>query len=171
MPTMPSDQHHPLPLVILGLGSNLGDRNALLRAALAGLTPVYQIERVSSIYETAPQLVVEQPCYHNLVCTGRTPLSPQELLRFLQALEQHLGRTPTYRYGPREIDLDLLFYGEQIIATPELTIPHPRMAERAFVLVPLAEIAPQLRHPVLQRTIHDLAAAVADQSVHRLGRG
>lgn len=171
MTVEPSDQQHPLPLVILGLGSNLGDRDALLRAALAGLAPAYQIERVSSIYETAPQLVVEQPFYHNLVCMGRTPLSPQELLRFLQTLEQHLGRTPTYRYGPREIDLDLLLYGDQIITTPELTIPHPRMAERAFVLVPLAEIVPQLHHPVLQRTMRDLAAAVADQGVHRLGSG
>lgn len=169
MPAESSDQQRPLPLVILGLGSNLGDRDAFLRAALKALAPAYQIERISSVYETAPQLVTEQPFYHNLVCTGCTQLSPHDFLHFLKALEQRLGRTPTYRYGPREIDLDLLLYGDQIITTPDLTIPHPRMAERAFVLAPLAEIVPQLRHPLLQRTMRELAAAVADQDVQRLG--
>ncbi len=169
MPAGLSDQQQPLPLVILGLGSNLGDRSASLRAALEALAPAYQVACVSSVYETAPQLVIEQPYYHNLVCTGHTQLSPHDLLHFLKALEQRLGRTPTYRYGPREIDLDILLYGDQVMTTPDLTIPHPRMAERAFVLVPLAEIAPHLRHPVLGRSIHELAAAVADQGVKRLG--
>ncbi|HEY7349781.1 MAG TPA: 2-amino-4-hydroxy-6-hydroxymethyldihydropteridine diphosphokinase [Ktedonobacterales bacterium] len=168
MTSSSSDQQQTLPLVILGLGSNLGDRDAFLRAALAQLAPAYQVERVSSVYETAPQLVVEQPLYHNLVCAGRTQLSPHDLLRFLKALEQRLGRTPSYRYGPREIDLDIVLYGDQIINTADLIIPHPRMAERAFVLTPLAEIAPQMRHPVLQRTMHELAEAVAAQGVNRL---
>jgi 2-amino-4-hydroxy-6-hydroxymethyldihydropteridine diphosphokinase len=169
MSSQPSDQGQVLPLVFLGLGSNLGDRDAHLRAALEGLASAYQVERLSSVYETAPQLVLEQPSYHNLVCAGRTQLSPEDLLHFLKALEQRLGRTPTYRYGPREIDLDILLYGEQIVMTPDLTVPHPRMAERAFVLIPLAEIAPDLRHPVLQRAVRDLAAAVADQGIARLG--
>ncbi len=169
MPSEPSDQHDTRPLVFLGLGSNLGDRDAYLRAALVGLAPAYQIERVSGIYETAPQLVVDQPVYHNLVCAGRAELAPHDLLRFLKALEQRLGRTPSYRYGPREIDLDLLLYGDQIINTPDLTVPHPRMAERAFVLAPLAEIAPNLRHPVLGRSMRELAAAVGDQGICRLG--
>ncbi len=164
-----SNQSDALPLVALGLGSNLGERDTFLRAALEGLSPVYQIERVSSLYETAPQLVLEQPVYHNLVCTGRTRLAPLDLLRFLKRLEQRLGRAPSYRYGPREIDLDILLYGDQIVTTPELVIPHPRMAERAFVLAPLAEIAPDLRHPTLQRAMRDLAAAVADQDIRRLG--
>ncbi len=170
MHAQPSDQLHPEPPVFLGLGSNLGDRDAFLRAALVELAQVYQIERLSSVYETAPQLVLEQPFYHNLVCAGRTQLAPADLLHFLKALEQRLGRTPTYRYGPREIDLDLLLYGDQVISTPDLIIPHPRMAERAFVLTPLAEIAPDLQHPVLHRSIRELAAAVADQDIRCLGK-
>jgi 2-amino-4-hydroxy-6-hydroxymethyldihydropteridine diphosphokinase len=169
MPSEPSYQPHTRPLVFLGLGSNLGERDAYLRTALADLAPAYQIERVSSIYATAPQLVVDQPIYHNLVCAGRTALAPHDLLRFLKNLERRLGRTPSYRYGPREIDLDLLLYGDQVISTPDLTVPHPRMAERAFVLAPLAEIAPDLRHPLLGRSIRELAAGVADQDIRRLG--
>ncbi len=157
-----------LPLVVLGLGSNLGNRNAYLRAALQALAPDYQIEQVSRVYETAPQLVAEQPMYHNLVCAGRTSLAPEALLRFLKTLEQRLGRRPGYRYGPREIDLDILLYGDQIIATPDLIIPHPRLTERAFVLVPLAEILPDLRHPILQQPISTLAAGVCDQPVKPL---
>lgn len=157
-----------LPLVFLGLGSNLGDRVAHLRAALEQLAAAFQVERVSSVYETAPQLVTDQPRYYNLVCAGSTELAPHDLLHFLKTLEQRLGRTPTYRYGPREIDLDLLLYGDEILTTPDLTIPHPRMAERGFVLVPLAEIVPELLHPTLKRTMRDLAAAVADQGVEKL---
>jgi 2-amino-4-hydroxy-6-hydroxymethyldihydropteridine diphosphokinase len=156
------------PLVALGLGSNLGNRDAMLQAALAALAPAFHLERVSWVYETAPQLVAEQPVYHNLVCLGRTRLSPHNLLRFLKDLEEHLGRRPTFRYGPREIDLDILLYGEQIITTPELTIPHPRLAERAFVLVPLTEIAPDLLHPTLGRSMRSLAEDVRHQPVSRL---
>ncbi len=156
------------PLTFLGLGSNLGDRLAWLRAALEGLKPALQLERVSSVYETGPQLVTEQPAFYNLVCAGHPRLAPHELLRFLKDLEARLGRQPRSRYGPREIDVDILLYGEQVLATADLTIPHPRLAERAFVLVPLVEIAPELRHPVLRRSMRELAAAVSDQPVKRL---
>ncbi len=156
------------PLVFLGLGSNLGDRLAHLRAALEGLKPVFRVERVSSVYETAPQLVTDQPAFYNLVCAGETDLSPRELLRFLKDLEARLGRQARFRYGPREIDLDILLYGAQIIIDPDLSIPHPRLTERAFVLVPLAELAPDLLHPGLQRSIRDLAALVSGQPVKRL---
>jgi 2-amino-4-hydroxy-6-hydroxymethyldihydropteridine diphosphokinase len=156
------------PLVFLGLGSNMGDRLAHLRAAVEALEPAYQIERLSSAYETAPQLVTDQPAFYNLVCAGRTSLTPQDLLRFLKTLEARLGRQLRYRYGPREIDLDILLYGNLVLATEDLTIPHPRLAERAFVLVPLAEIAPDLLHPVLKRPIRELAAQVSDQPVKRL---
>ncbi|HEU5199150.1 MAG TPA: 2-amino-4-hydroxy-6-hydroxymethyldihydropteridine diphosphokinase [Ktedonobacterales bacterium] len=158
----------PLPLVFLGLGSNVGDRLAHLRAALEALEPAYHIERLSSVYETAPQLVTDQPAFYNLVCAGRTSLPPHDLLRLLKTLEARLGRQSRYRYGPREIDLDILLYSDLVLETADLTIPHPRLAERAFVLVPLAEIVPDLLHPVLKRPIRELAALVSDQPAKRL---
>ncbi len=155
--------------VYLALGSNLGDRDANLRAALAALQPQVLIDRVSSVYDTAPQLVLDQPRFHNIVCSGRTRLDPLALLHLAKDIERELGRVPGPRYGPRLIDIDLLLYDDEAIATPELTIPHPRMAERAFVLVPLAEIAPDLLHPILHAEIKSLAAALPDLGVMRLG--
>ena len=146
----------------LGLGSNLGDRLATLRAALDALAPHSAVHRVSSVYDTAPQLVEDQPRFLNAAVCGTTSLEPLELLYFVKAIETALGRVPAPRYGPRALDIDLLLVDDLVLDRPELTLPHPRLVERAFALVPLAEIAPTLRHPVLDRTIAELAGAVRE---------
>jgi 2-amino-4-hydroxy-6-hydroxymethyldihydropteridine diphosphokinase len=146
----------PMASVVLGLGSNLGDREKNLHTALAKLAPLIHITRVSSIYETEPVGVKEQPWFLNLVCTGTTSLSPVDLLRRVKRIEIEMGRTEGIRFGPRPIDIDILFYDRLIQLSPALTIPHPRLHERAFVLVPLAEIAPTLIHPRLRVPIRDL---------------
>lgn len=128
----------------LGLGANLGDRAEAIAAALRGLhqPPALEVTRRSSLYETAPVGVTDQPDFLNAVAEVRTTLTPQELLTRVLQLEQQMGRARTQRWGPRVIDIDILLYGDCILAGPELTLPHPRMMGRAFVLRPLAEIAP-----------------------------
>lgn len=151
---------HELPAhrVYLGLGSNLGDRDALLRAAITAVRAQVSVEQVSSVFDTAPLLVTEQPRFHNIACAGRTHLDALGLLRFAKQIEASLGRAPGPRYGPRPIDIDILVFDDQQIQTPELTIPHPGIAERAFVLAPLAEIAPKLRVPGLDADVETLLA-------------
>ena len=155
--------------VYLGLGSNLGERDTNLRAALDRLSEFIQVEHVSSVYETEPLLVEDQPIFHNLVCEGMTALEPLPLLRALKRIEGDLGRVPGPRYGPRLIDIDILLFDDLILTTPELTIPHPAMLERAFALIPLAEIAPDLRHPIAKRTIAELASRLDANGVRLLG--
>lgn len=145
-----------MPTTLLSLGTNLGDREANLRDAISALAPAVRVTRESRVYETAPWGFTDQPSFLNMVVEGETDLPPLELLKFLKTLETELGRTPTFRYGPRLIDLDILFYDDLIFQTPELTIPHPKLHERAFVLVPLADVAPEWVHPVLHRTVADL---------------
>jgi 2-amino-4-hydroxy-6-hydroxymethyldihydropteridine diphosphokinase len=155
--------------VYLGLGSNLDDRDELLRAAITRLGAQVRVERVSSVYDTAPLLVTDQPRFHNIVCAGTTHLAPLALLRFTQEIESALGRKPTIRYGPRRIDVDIVFYDALVIETPELVLPHPGLAERAFVLAPLAEIAPDLLHPRLHLPAVVLLARLPQADVRRLG--
>jgi 2-amino-4-hydroxy-6-hydroxymethyldihydropteridine diphosphokinase len=152
----------------LALGSNLGDREANLLKALEWLeTADAQIARRSSLYETEPQELREQPWFLNQVVEIGTTLSPLELLARIREIERELGRKRVVAKGPRTIDIDILLYGEAIMNTPELQIPHPRLADRRFVLEPLAELAPDLRHPVTGRTASQMLAAIEGQTVKR----
>ena len=159
-----SEVRHKLATVYLCLGSNLGDRDKSLAQALALLCQQAKLEKVSSVYETEPVGYEEQPLFLNLVCQITTSLSPEELLRLAKAIEVRMGRVPSFPDAPRPIDIDILFYDNKSIKTQDLTIPHPRLAERAFVLVPLAEIAPGLVHPELRKTVVQLADEVKGRS-------
>ena len=142
--------------VFIALGSNLGDREANLRDAQAAMAPAVTIDVRSSVYETRPQYVTDQPPFLNMVVRGTTGLGPKALLGRLKKIETNLGRRPSRRFGPRLIDLDILYYGDKVFNDEVLILPHPRIAERAFVLLPLAEIAPRHRHPVTQRTTAEM---------------
>ena len=146
--------------IYLALGSNLGDRMGNLASAVEHLSQKVNIKKVSTVYETEPVYYKEQSLYLNAVLSTVTELEPSDLLRFVKSIESDLGRQPSFRNAPRTIDIDILFYGDQVAETAELIIPHPRIAERAFVLVPLAEIAPGLVHPVLQKSVSELLAMV-----------
>jgi 2-amino-4-hydroxy-6-hydroxymethyldihydropteridine diphosphokinase len=155
--------------VFLALGSNLGDRLANLKAAVAAISPAVTVLAESPVYETPPWGVTDQPAFLNMVIKGETRQGPQELLKHLKLLEPQLGRLPSARYGPRLIDMDILFYDELVLNTPELTIPHPHLQERAFVLVPLADLAAELVHPVFGKPVRQLLAAVDTTGVKRYG--
>ncbi len=142
----------------LGLGSNLGQREENLRQAVAHIGPVMAVAAVSPVYETPPWGVTEQPDFLNICLAGETSLSPRALLTALKAIETRMGRQPTYRWGPRLIDIDLLFYGDWVIADADLIIPHPHLAERAFVLAPQADIAPDFVHPQSHKTVSAMLA-------------
>ncbi len=148
-----------MAVVYLGLGSNVGDRLANLRRAAARLHAEVMLTQVSSVYETEPVGYARQPWFLNAVLEGDTELKPLELLRFALDIESALGRARSFPNAPRTLDIDILLYGERKIATPALTIPHPRLTERGFALCPLTEIAPHLEHPVTRETMESILAA------------
>jgi len=149
--------------VYLSLGSNLGDRIANLRKALQMLSGAkVEISRVSCFYKTEPVNFGPQAWFVNCVAEAGTDLMPLQLLRACQSVERALGRRPGIRKGPRPIDIDILLYESSVVRSAALVIPHPRMAHRRFVLIPLREIAPHLRHPVSQQTIPQMLSALAD---------
>ena len=155
--------------VYLSLGSNLGDRQRHLDDALkmlrdAGVT----ISRVSRVYETEPQDVRAQPHFLNLVAEVQTRLFPVQLLHVVQRVERRLGRKRVVDKGPRTIDIDILLFGGSVVNTEELQIPHPRMSGRRFVLEPLAELEPDLRHPVTREPVQHMLNAVRNQAVRQL---
>ena len=154
--------------VYLALGSNLGDRHGRLIEAVERLQAHIAIDAISSIYQTEPWGYTDQPCFLNAACAGTTDLSPEDVLTFVKAIEVELGREPTFRYGPRAIDIDILLINQAVIDTERLTVPHLRMHERRFVLAPLCELAPDVRHPVLRKRMSELLGRLTGQVANRL---
>jgi 2-amino-4-hydroxy-6-hydroxymethyldihydropteridine diphosphokinase len=142
--------------IYLGLGTNQGDRLANLLAAREALAPSVRLLQASRVYETEPWGFLDQPAFLNQALKAETGLLPFDLLAFLKNLESQLGRQPNFRYGPRLIDIDILFYDDLVLSLPGLEIPHPRLAERSFVLVPLVDLAPNLHYPGNGHTIQEL---------------
>jgi len=150
----------------IGLGSNMGDRTGACRRALELLSRAGRVTAVSTFYCTEPVGYKEQDEFINAAAEIETDLSPHDLLKQCREIEDRLGRIRVIRWGPRALDLDILLYGNSVVNTPSLTIPHPRMNLRGFVLVPLCEIAPRVVHPVLNKTIEQLLRELKD--LHRV---
>jgi 2-amino-4-hydroxy-6-hydroxymethyldihydropteridine diphosphokinase len=161
-----------LKTVYIALGSNVGDRPANLADAIERIKAAgVRVVRASSIYETEPRDLRDQPWFLNQVIETQTDLLPRQLLSRLKKIEREMGRKRIVDKGPRVIDLDILLFAESVVSTPELQVPHPRIAERRFVLEPLAEIAPDLRHPATKQTIREMLGRVTDQDVRKIQAG
>jgi 2-amino-4-hydroxy-6-hydroxymethyldihydropteridine diphosphokinase len=162
---MEAAPHERSVRIYLSLGSNVGDREENLRRAIGALASIgVRVLCVSSLYETAPVNYLEQDWFLNCVAEAETALPPLILLQRLREIEKRMGSNKPFAKGPRLLDMDILLYGDQEIATPELQVPHPRMHLRRFVLVPLAELAPDLRHPSWTGTVRELLANTVDMS-------
>jgi len=157
-------------LIYLSLGSNLGDRAANLKAAIAALPSAnFQVRKVSSFYETEPVDYLDQPWFLNCAAKLDTEKMPRQLITGILAIEQRMGRQRRQKSGPRIIDIDILLFGTSVLDVPSLTVPHPKLHERRFVLEPLVEIAPDVRHPVFKRTMRELRDALpTGQTVRRI---
>jgi 2-amino-4-hydroxy-6-hydroxymethyldihydropteridine diphosphokinase len=159
-------------IAYFSLGSNLGNREQNLQEAIRRAKAWGRIVAVSSFYETEPVEFTDQPCFLNCVIALETTADPAQLMRELLRIENEMGRKRTLKKGPRSIDIDILLFGDAVVNTPELTIPHPEMTRRRFVLEPLAEIAPELLHPVSQKTVMQILAELpAGQRVQKFHRG
>ncbi|KAA3658456.1 MAG: 2-amino-4-hydroxy-6-hydroxymethyldihydropteridine diphosphokinase [Chloroflexi bacterium] len=154
--------------IFLGMGTNLGDRQQNLQRAVDGLAAGMTITAVSQLYETPPWGVDEQPAFFNMCLAANTMQTPDQLLPFIKNLEKKIGRTPTYHWGPRLIDIDILFYNNDIIIEPDLTVPHLHMANRAFVLAPLADIALDFLHPQTGKSVEQMLDAVDKMGIRPL---
>jgi dihydropteroate synthase/2-amino-4-hydroxy-6-hydroxymethyldihydropteridine diphosphokinase len=156
--------------IYLGLGTNLANRALNLRRAVHGLAAFVTVQAVSPVYQTPPWGVTDQPAFLNLCLSATSQLPPLELLREIKALERRLGRRETFRWGPRLIDIDILFYDDLILGEEGLRLPHPGLTERPFVLAPLADLAPDIVHPDNGRTVAELLASIEQTGLERLGR-
>jgi len=155
--------------VYLSLGSNLGPRERQLRSAIHCLKRIGRVVNVSSFYETEPVEVTEQPWFLNCAVSVETTENPERMMRTVLEMEREMGRERTQKKGPRTIDIDILLFGDQVVESGVVTVPHPAMQKRRFVLEPLAEIAPEARHPVLKKTVRELLAELPEgQAVRRI---
>ena len=156
-------------IVYLALGSNLDNRLANLKQAVAALSPQMEVKAKSHVYETPPWGYEDQPKFLNQVIKAKTYLDPEPLVKHIKRLEITLGRKPSFQNGPRLIDIDILFYDDLILDTPSLVLPHPRLHERGFVLLPLMDIDPDLVHPVNKKSIREMVSLSDVRGIERFG--